>query len=149
MPRATYSFSDISGAMTHPIAGVFLLSGGNLGMGKFTIEMTAEQTTMEATADGTVIVSAIENDIGSMTIEMNQSSALHSFLLGWYNAISTLKKLGDVTNWATASISLRAMLDGSFHTLTGVAPGKVPAKTYGAQSATISWILMAASVINE
>src|ERR1039457_779601 len=146
---STYSFADVSGSFQHPIAGVTLLSGGNIGLGKFTISMTAEQTTMEATADGTVIISAIENDIGSMTIEMNQSSSLHSFLLGWYNAISTLKKLGDVTNWATACISLRAMLDGSFHTLTGVAPGKVPAKTYGANSAVIIWTLLAASVINE
>ncbi|MDQ2763047.1 MAG: DUF3277 family protein, partial [Pseudomonadota bacterium] len=66
-----------------------------------------------------------------------------------FNACKTAADLGDVALWAAAVISIRNIVDGSTHTLTGISPGKVPDKVYQAQGQKITWTLPAAKVINE
>jgi hypothetical protein len=146
---STYSFKDLTGAFVHPLAGTYILGGGNVGMGQITISMAQDRTVQDVAADGSVMVSYIAGDNGSCSLEVQQTSDLHDFLLGWFNLCKTAADLGDITNWAAGALSVRNIVDGSVHTLTGISPGKVPDKTYTAQGGKITWVLPAANVINE
>jgi hypothetical protein len=125
----TYSFKDLSGAFIHPLVGSYPLGGGNVGLGQ--------------------IVSYIAGDNGSVSIEVQQTSDLHTFLLGWFNACKTAADAGNVTLWAAGALSVRNILDGSSHAMTGVSPGKVPDKTYASQGGKVTWVLPCAKIINE
>jgi hypothetical protein len=144
---STYSFKDTSGAFTHPIAGAFRFAG-QIGMGQFTVSMSTEKSAHDVAADGAVMISAISGDNGSISIEVQQTSDLHRFLLSWYNTIKTLMDNGDVTTWASAQLTLRTILDGSTHICTGISPSKVPDKTYAAQGQRLTWTLMCGDIQN-
>jgi Protein of unknown function (DUF3277) len=145
----TYSFKDLTGGFVHPIAGSYILNGGHIGLGQITISMTQDRTVQDVSSDGSVMVSYIAGDNGTIAIEVQQTSSLHEFLLSWFNACKTAADSGDVTNWASASISIRNLLDGSTHTATGVSPGKVPDKVYQKQGQNITWTLPAARIVSE
>jgi Bacteriophage KPP10, Structural protein ORF10 len=139
-----YSFKDLSGNFSHPAVGSFILNGGNIGFGQVTVAMTTEKTTHDVAADGSVMVSFISGDNGSVDIEVQQTSALHNFLLDWYNRVKTAADLGDVTLWAAGSMLLRNIVDNTSHSITGISPSKLPDKVYAAQGGKITWKLMAA-----
>lgn len=145
----TYSFKDLTGAFVHPIAGTYILGGGNIGMGQITISMAQDRTVQDVAADGSVMTSYIAGDNGSCSLEVQQTSDLHDFLVNWFNVCKTLADNGDIANWASAQISIRNIVDGSVHTLSGVSPGKMPDKVYQSQGQKITWVLPAANVINE
>ena len=145
----TYSFKDLTGAFVHPLVGNYILGGGNIGMGQLTIAMSTDRTVHDVASDGSVMVSYIPGDNGQIMIEVQQTSDLHNFLLGWFNACKTAADLGDISTWSAAVISIRNIVDGSFHTLTGISPGKIPDKVYQAQGQKITWTLPAAKVISE
>ena len=144
-----YSFRDLTGAFVHPLAGSYILGGGNVGLGQITISMTQDRTAQDIAADGSVMVSYLPGDNGTISIEVQQTSDLHGFLVNWFNLCKTAADAGDVSNWATATVSLRNLLDGSVHTATGISPGKMPSKTYATQGGKITWELPAARIINE
>jgi hypothetical protein len=145
----TYSFKDLTGAFVHPLTGSFILGGGNIGLGQITISMTQDRTEQDVASDGSVMVSYIPGDNGTIAIEVQQTSDLHDFLLNWFNVCKTAADLGDVGDWAAATLVVRNIIDGSTHTLSGISPGKVPDKTYAKQGGKITWTLPAAKVINE
>jgi Protein of unknown function (DUF3277) len=140
-----YSFKDVTGAFAHPLAGTFTFYG-QIGMGQFVVSMDTEKTSHQIAADGTVMVSAIAGDNGRVTIEVQQTSLLHSFLLTWYNLVVTAFNNSDTSNFASAALTIRSVTDNSSHILTGVSPSKIPDKTYAAQGQTVTWTLMAAEV---
>lgn len=145
----TYSFKDLTGAFVHPIAGTYILGGGNVGLGQITIAMTIDRTVQDVASDGSVMVSYIAGDNGMCSIEVQQTSDFHNFLINWWNICKTNADLGLVSTWAAATIAFRNLLDGSVHTLLGVSPGKMPDKVYQSQGQKITWTLPAAKVINE
>lgn len=144
-----YSFKDLTGAFVHPIAGSYILAGGNVGLGQISFSAATDRTVHDTSSDGSVMVSYIAGDSGSASIEVQQTSSLHNFLLNWFNLVKVAADLGDVINWASATLVLRNLLDGTLHTLTGVSPSKIPDKTYAAQGGKVTWVLMAASVTQE
>jgi hypothetical protein len=146
---STYSFKDLTGAFVHPLAGSYILAGGNVGLGQVTISAATDRTVHDTASDGSVMVSYIAGDSGSATIEVQQTSGLHAFLLQWFNLVKVNADLGDVINWASGTLVLRNLLDGSLHTLTGVSPSKIPDKVYASQGGKITWVLMAAGVTSE
>ncbi len=145
----TYSFKDLTGAFVHPLVGSYILGGGNIGMGQITISMTTDRTMQDVASDGSVMVSYIAGDNGSVSIEVQQTSDLHNFLLTWFNACKTAADLGEVFTWAAAAMTIRNIIDGSVHTITGISPGKIPDKVYASQGGKITWMLPAARVISE
>jgi Protein of unknown function (DUF3277) len=147
MPSTTYSFKDTSGSFTHPLTDVFAFAG-QIGMGQFTVSMTTEKSNHDVAADGAVMVSAVSGDNGTVSIEVQQTSALHTFLLAWYNTVKTLLDSGDVTTWASATLTIRNIVDGSTHVCRGISPSKVPDKTYAAQGGRITWQLLCADIQN-
>jgi hypothetical protein len=111
--------------------------------------MSTDRTAHDTAADGSVMVTYVAGDSGGATIEVQQTSDLHLYLLSWFNLVKTAADNGAVGPWAAGVLSLRNLEDGSVHTLTGVSPSKVPDKTYAAQGGRVTWSLMAARVISE
>lgn len=145
--QTTYSFMDVIATFSHPIAGTFTMNG-NQGMGRFVVTNTTERTVMSVSADGAPMVSSILSFIGAVSIEAQQTSDLHKFLIAWTNILYAAQRQGDVSNWANAIVEIRSVIDGSVHILSGVAPSKVPDKTYETVGQNVTWSLLAADVQN-
>lgn len=148
---STFSFRDLVGALAHPFipAGIILMGGNVGGIVRATVTMAADQTVHNVAADGSVMVSGIQNDSGRLELECQQTSVVHQELLSLYNALNTAKKLGDVVDWAAMTITLQNVADGSKHTFQGCSFTKVPDKGYESEGKTVTWAIMAAEVINE
>lgn len=144
---ATYSFKDTTGGFNDPLAGPFAFAG-QIGAGRFVVSMHTDRTVLDTAADGLVMPSAVAGKSGSLSIEMQQTSPFHKFLLDWMNLLTQAFDNADVSDWAGATVSLINTVDGSTHTLTGVAPTKIPDKTYGPQGERLTWVLLAANVEN-
>ena len=138
----TYSFLDLSGAIFGP-TGFYTFTGE--GVGEVIVAMTTEKTAHEVAADGSVMVSKIAGNNGNVTINAQQTSDLHKWLLNWYNALLA----GDTSLWASTSLTLRNVVNGTSHVIHGVSPQKIPDKSYQAQGQRVSWILMAADIQNQ
>lgn len=140
-----YSFKDLSGGFSHPLVGDFIFAG-QIGMSQVTIAMAIEKSSDDVASDGAVQRSFIAGDNGTIIIEVQQTSDAHAFFLNWYNTIKMLADNQDVTNWASAAISFRCLLDGSQHIARGVSPSKIPDKVYTAQGQRIAWTFMCADI---
>jgi hypothetical protein len=141
----TYSFKDLSGAIASPLAGAFKFSG-YIGAGKITVEYITEHGVLETSADGTVLPAYVAGKAGRITIECQQTSILHKYLLFWINLHDTLCNQGDISQWASTSMLLRNVLDGTSHEALGVFPTKIPDKAYAANPTMITWTLLCANL---
>ena len=145
----TYSFKDLVGVLTNAVFVTSIpLSGGNVGLGQVTITMTTERTVHDVAADGTVMVSYQAGDNGMVDLEMQQTSPVHHQLLGLYNLCVQQANADNLLGWAATVISIRTLLDGSTHVLSGVSFAKIPDKPYQAAGQKVKWSLMAANVVN-
>lgn len=145
----TYSFKSLTGVLTNPTFGVTIpLTGGNIGVGSFTIRMTMTRTTQDVAADGTVMPSYVAGDNGEVDVQVQETSAIHSQLLALYNQAVRAANNDDVSGWADTQISFTFLIDGSIHTLTGVSFDKIPDKPYEAQGQKMTWKLLAANIVN-
>jgi hypothetical protein len=148
--QTTYSFKDLTGVLDNPLLDAPLqLVGGNIGLGTISIRMLTQRTELETAADGVVMPSYVPGQSAEITIEMQQTSALHHLLLSLYNLLTTAADGGDISSWAATVISLRTILDGSGHLLEGVGFQKIPDKPYAAKGQNVTWTLMAASATNQ
>lgn len=146
---ATYSFKSLTGVMTNPLFGAVIpLTGGSIGAGSFRVAMTMERTVHDVAADGTVMVSYVAGDNGTLDIEVQESSLLHQELLGLYNACLVAADNDDVAAWAATVISFRMLTDGSQHIFSGVSFSKFPDKPYEAHGQRVTWRMMVANAIN-
>lgn len=141
----TYSFKDLAGALTSPLAGAFTFAG-EIGSGKITVENTTEHGVNDTAADGTVVPGYVAGEAGRITIECQQTSTLHKFLLFWFNLHNTNAKAGDVSQWAGTAILMRNTLDGTSHQALGVTPTKIPDKAYDTNPGKVTWVLLAANL---
>ncbi len=140
MMNTTYSFLDLSGAIAHPALGAYVFTGE--GTGEITVTMSTEKSAHDVAADGSVMVSKIAGDNGTVTIQVQQTSAIHKWLLAAYNAL----KIADTSQWAQMAATLRNVADGTAHLAYGMSFQKVPDKVYQAQGQKVSWVLMAADI---
>jgi hypothetical protein len=140
MNHSTYSFLDLSGAIAHKKYAAFTFSGK--GVGSVTISMSTEKTAHDVAADGSVMVSKVAGNNGTITIQCQQTSEVHKWLLAWY----TWLMAADTKHWANTGATLRNSSDGTSHLITGISPQKVPDKAYQAQGQMVSWVLMAAEI---
>lgn len=149
-PQTTYSFKDLVGVLTSPLLPApFQLAGGNIGIGSISIRMHTQRTEHDVAADGVVMPSYVPGNNAEITIEVQQTAALHHLLLGLYNLLLTAADSGDVSNWASIVVSLRTVLDGSGHFLSGVSFQKTTDKAYTSKGGRVTWTLMAAEAVNQ
>lgn len=146
----TYSFKSLTGVLTNPVFGVSIpLTGGNIGVGSFTIRMNTTRTVHDVAADGTVMPSYVAGDNGEVDIQVQETSGIHQSLLSLYNQCVLAANNDDVSGWAATAISFTLLIDGSTHILTGVSFEKIPDKPYEAAGQKMTWKLMAAQIINQ
>ena len=116
----TYSFTDLAGPISPPTLGFYLFDG--TGVGSVTISKANDRSAHDVAADGSVMVSKICGNNGSITIEMQQTSPLHKWLETWFNALVQLP----TSEWASTNITLRNTATGTSHICSGVSPQKEP-----------------------
>ena len=81
MALSTYSFLDLSGSISHPTIGSYLFTGE--GVGDINISMSTDRSAHDVASDGSVMVSKIAGNNGTITITAQQTSPLHfGFLIG-------------------------------------------------------------------
>jgi hypothetical protein len=141
-----YSFKDTVTSIVSPAAGSFLATG-QVGIGHLIVSYTIERTVQDMSADGNCMISYVSGSNGHLGVEVQQTSALNNYLVSWFNILTTAADADDVSNWASTTILITSLLDGTTHSLTGVSPGKIPDKTYGPQGARLNWTLMAGNVV--
>jgi hypothetical protein len=141
----TYSFKDLSGAMTSPLAGAFAFAG-QLGVGRISVEYITDHGALDTAADGTVLPSFVAGKAGRITIEVQQTSVLQKYLLFWHNLHVNVAGTGNIGQWASTAMLLRNTLDGSNHEALGVIPTKIPDKSYAATPTMVTWTLLCANL---
>lgn len=144
-----YSFKDTTGSFSDPIMGDFILTGQNLGAGRFVVKNSVTHSILDTSADGTVVTSAVVGDNGEFDVECQQTSAIHKFFLSCHNAQLTAVNNGDVSLFASRSVHLQNIVDGSQHVLSGVSITKAPDKEYEKQSKMLTWTFLASNVVNQ
>lgn len=142
MNHTTYSFLDLSGAIAHPDLGAYLFTGQ--GVGTVTVAYETERTQHDTAADGVIMVSKIAGHNGKVTVECQQTSDLHKWLLAAANALYIAPTAG----WAQMSATLRNTSDGTSHIITGISFGKIPDKAYAAAGGKVSWVLWSANIVS-
>ena len=142
MEVTTYSFTDLAGSISHPTFGAYLFDG--TGIGSVTKSKATDRTAHDVAADGSVMVSKIAGNNGTLTIECQQTSAIHKWLLAWFNVLWQLP----TSEWASTSITLRNSATGTRHIISGVSPQKEPDTPYQSQGQRVTWNLMCAEITN-
>ncbi len=142
MEQTTYSFGDLAGSISHPTFGAYIFDG--TGVGSVTISKATDRTAHDIAADGSVMVSKIAGNNGTITIEVQQSSSIHKWLTLWFNALWQLP----TSEWASTSITLRNTATGTRHIISGVSPQKEPDTPYQSQGQHVTWTLMCAEITN-
>ncbi len=96
-------------------------------------------------ADGSVMVSKVAGNNGTVTIEVQQTSPLNKWLTNWAHALWT----GATDIWASTSMLIRCTNTGTTHVITGVSPQKQPDTPYQNQGQRVTWTLMAADIVQN
>lgn len=142
MGHTTYSFLDSVVILSHPTLQPVPIVITGEGASSATVSMTEERTAMEAAADGSVMVSKIAGNQGTISISVQQTSNAHKKILSFFNLLIG----ADTLSWAQAVMIVRNVVDGTSHVCTGVAPTKVPDKGYAKTGANIDWKFMCADI---
>jgi len=109
----TYSFLDCVLNLAFA-TGAYTITGK--GIGKVTVSMTQERTAIDAAADGNIMISKIAGNHGTLTLELQQTSDAHKFMLGMYNALV----IAPPSLWAQGVGLLRCTSDSTSHSFTGL-----------------------------
>ena len=120
MSVTTYSFQDNNVSFNHPFGNA---SSSGAGIGTISVAMTQTKTTHDVAADGSVMISKIEGDNGTIAITIQQTSQLHKYLKNWYNYINTST---DTSQWASMAININNKSLGDSVVATNVSPQKLP-----------------------
>ena len=136
----TYSFEDVTGAMAHPLLGAYTFDGK--GCHDITITMSEDMTKHDRAADGSIMVTKMKGEPGKLSLTVQQTSIMHKWLLGAYQAV----KVADSSNWASMAATIRCVADGTSHILTGGSFTKIPEKKYTAEGQQVTWEFMFADI---
>lgn len=136
----TYSFTDITATITHPAYTSFSIQGE--GVGDITISKSQERTAHDIAADGSVMISKIAGNNGTIAINAQQTSALHKHLQKLFNHLWSASS----DQWAQINITLRAPKMGQQIVCSGVSFQKEADRPYQAQGQRIAWNMMAADI---
>lgn len=142
MELTTYSFLDLVGSITHPALGMYIFNGE--GTGSVTVSKTTDRSVHDIASDGSVMVSKVAGNNGTVTIECQQTSAIHKWLLTWFNALWLLP----TNEWADTSILVSNKSTHTSHAMRGVSPLKEADTPYQAQGQRVTWTLLCAEITN-
>lgn len=136
--RDAYDFSQCKLVLRHASLGTLTVTGS--GVGTCTLNMTADRTTQDVAADGTVMTSKIKDRRATLGMQLQQTAEPNLTLLKWYNYLET----AHASEWDKITGTLTAPNTGERYTLNRCAFQKLPDRSYGAQGATQTWNLLVA-----
>lgn len=135
----TYSFEDCILNLAFP-RGSMVLTGK--GIGDMTVQMAQERSVMEAAADGNVMISKVAGNHGSLSLNIQQTSDAHKFLLQQFNALVA----GPPSIWAQGAGILRCLSDSTTHTFAGMCFQKLGDKPYQKQGQNVQWVILCGDI---
>lgn len=142
MATTTYSFADIHCVISPGgVKAPFTINGS--GIGEISVSLANDNTSHDLAADGSVMISKIKADNGTITIRVQQTSPLHAYLKSVYNALRLLP----ASAWASIVIYIGSP-NGLFDSIncTNVAFTKRPDQPYQQQGQNVTWSFMAANI---
>ncbi len=140
MAHSTYSFTDITATLSHPSYGSYSLNGD--GTGDMTVSKATDRTVHDVAADGHIMVSKIAGNNGSVVINAQQSSGLHTWLQGLFNYL-----VGASTKeWAQLSMTISSPVMGKTYVCTGGAFVKEPDEPFQSQGQRVAWTILFADI---
>lgn len=142
MASTTYSFADVTLVLYHPAIGQYIAQGA--GLGTITVTPSTERTAHDVAADGSIMISKIEGNNGTIALQIQQTSGLNQWLLNAFNYLVA----APTNQWAQMSVTLRSVSMGDLLYATGVSFQQKATRPYQAQGQQITWNLMAAD-LNE
>jgi len=142
MITTTYSFSDVIAVISHPLIPAFTING--VGVGSITVTRTDNNTSHDTAADGSVMVSKIISNKGTVDITVQQTSPLDQWFRNqFFNRLYLLPS----DQWALAYMSITALRGTQKNMqITGVSPAKPADLPFQAEGQQVTWNLMAADI---
>jgi hypothetical protein len=141
MLNTTYDFVSISCVVSHPSIGQQQTTGQSIGT--ITVSMTNDRTKMDVAADGNVMTSKIYSSIGTVVIEIQQTSVLNQWLTNVYNSVDIM---GD-DNWAQFQIVINELYDNGIKTTASAAAfQKLPDRKNAQNGDTVTWTFLCANI---
>lgn len=140
METTVYSFADVSLVLSHPNVGKHTFTGE--GVGSVTVSRSNDMTQHDVAADGSVMISKIITENGTMAIAIQQTSAGHKFLKKWYDYL----KVAPTSEFAKSSAILKNPSAGETISMSGVTPQKRADSAFQQAGQQVTWNLMAAKI---
>lgn len=138
--RTTYSLSEVSATIQNPLVGQKVING--TGVGTITWAYTDDLSQSDLGADGFDMVSKIVSHRGTITIELQQTSASNTWLRNYFNRAENAS--GD---WANGTITVKETFsNGAVMTATNVSPLKRPDHKDDMNGGRLSWTFHSANI---
>lgn len=138
-----YSFADVNIIMRDPFGIQFSANGE--GIGDILISPQNDDSAHDVGADGLTMVSKILVRNAIITLNILQTSAFNRYLTQWRNRLI----VSDTSVWADTTISITSRVSRDKIFARGVSPQRPADKPFQATGQRISWLLMAADLIQE
>lgn len=140
MATTVYSFADVSLVISHPKVGKFTITGE--GVGSVSISRANDMTQHDVAADGSVMVSKIFTENGTVAIAIQQTSAAHKWLKKWHDYL----KVAPSSEFAKSTAILKNPAVGETISMSGVTPQKRADSAFQQAGQQVTWNLMAAKI---
>ena len=140
MATTVYSFADVSLVISHPKVGKFTITGE--GVGSVSISRANDMTQHDVAADGSVMVSKIFTENGTVAIALQQTSAAHKWLKKWHDYL----KVAPTSEFAKSTAILKNPAVGETISMSGVTPQKRADSAFQQAGQQVTWNLMAAKI---
>lgn len=137
---STYSFTDVNATINCPGYGSFSIQGE--GIGDMTVSKATDRSVHDVASDGAVMVSKIAGNNGTVSINAQQTSALHKFLQGLFNYCWQ----ADTSVWTTISMTVEAPKMGKTYYCSGGSCVKEPDEPLQSQGQRVSWQILFADI---
>jgi len=140
MATTVYSFADVSLVISHPKVGKFTITGE--GVGSVSISRANDMTQHDVAADGSVMVSKIFTENGTVAIAIQQTSAAHKWLKKWHDYL----KVAPTSEFAKSTAILKNPAVGETISMSGVTPQKRADSAFQQAGQQVTWNLMAGKI---
>jgi len=140
METTVYSFADVSLVISHPKVGKFTITGK--GVGSVSVSRANDMTQHDVAADGSVMVSKIVTENGTVAIAIQQTSAAHKWLKKWHDYL----KIAPTSEFAKSTAILKNPAAGETISMSAVTPQKRADSAFQQAGQQVTWNLMAGKI---
>jgi hypothetical protein len=144
----TYSFKDLVGVLNFPGFVPFTLSG-ELGADRLTIEMSTERAAQAVASDGAVMQTYIAGSNGRLSLELQETSPLHAYLINVMNTLTGQADSGNVSNFVAGTAQFTAIVNGYIFLCYGISPTKIADIPFAKDGGNVTWSLLCARIVQQ